>query len=168
MVRGDKEIWVGVLVLALSTGMVGYLYGADSTGVGRQAIGQEAGYTVVAYFNRSDGLTMGGEVRVAGIPVGQVIVQTLKKNYQVRTTLHIVSSIRIPDDSAAVIQSDSLLGPKFIELVPGGSERIIPPGGMIRYTQDAILIDDLLERILARARGRMGGRESSRLLPPPS
>ncbi|VBB69674.1 ABC-type transport system involved in resistance to organic solvents, periplasmic component [invertebrate metagenome] len=154
MTRGSREIWIGVLVLALGMGIGGYFYGGLGS-VRADKLG--TGYTVVAHFNRSDGLATGGEVRLAGVSVGRILSQRLGSDYQVWTTLHIVAGVHIPDDSAAVIHSDGLLGPKFIELVPGGSHRMIPPGSVIRYTQDAIVIDDLLERILARARVEAGG-----------
>ncbi len=147
MTDGGREAWIGGLVLAFGVSLVGYFYGSEGLKDKR-----EAGYRVVAHFSRSDGLARGGEVRLAGVPVGQVVGQTLGENYQVRVTLHMAEGIGMPGDSVAVIHSDSLLGPKFIEILPGGSERMIPPDGSIRYTQDAVLIDDLLEHILARAR----------------
>ncbi len=163
MTRGSsREAWIGVLVLVLGISVGGYFYGPGSAGVEKQG----AGYTIVAHFNRSDGLATGGEVRLAGVSVGRVINQRLGSNYQVWTTLHIAYGIKIPDDSAAVIHSDGLLGPKFIELIPGGSDRVLISGEVLHYTQDSILIDDLLERILIRARSRViAGREGTQARP---
>ena len=158
MTRGSsRETWMGVLVLVLGISIGGYFYGPGLTGIEKQG----TGYTIVAHFNRSDGLATGGEVRLAGVSIGRVINQRLGSNYQVWTTLHIFAGIKIPDDSAAVIHSDGLLGPKFIEFIPGGSERALVPGDVIHYTQDSILIDDLLERILIRASARVTSRDES-------
>ncbi|KAF0119311.1 MAG: ABC-type transport system involved in resistance to organic solvent periplasmic component [Rhodospirillaceae bacterium] len=155
--RMDREIWVGVLVLALGTGVMGGVYGFRAV----EGEGND-GYAVVARFNRSDGLVRGAEVRLAGVPVGRVRGHVLSEHYQVAVTLHMAAHIVLPEDSAAAIHSDGLLGPKFIEILPGGSERAIPPGGTMRYTQDAILLDDLLERILARVRMRATGGNEGR------
>ena len=146
----SREAWIGVFVLVFALSVGGYFYGIGSAGVEKKY----AGYTLFAHFNRSDGLATGGEVRLAGVSVGRVINQRLGSNYQVWTTLHIAAGMQIPDDSAAVIHSDGLLGPKFIELIPGGSDRVLTSGEVLHYTQDSILIEDLLERILIRARMR--------------
>lgn len=148
--KRSRETFTGVLVLALSIGVISYIHSTSLSGVDRR----ENSYELNAYFDRSDGLAVNGEVRVAGVPVGKVVAQTLSKYYQARVTLHIDADITLPDDSVAVVHSSSLLGPKFIEILPGGSERIIPPLGEIRYTQGAIPIDNLLEHILSRAKVR--------------
>ena len=151
--ESSREIWIGVLILALGVSIGGYFYSFGSEMVEKQYTG--TGYTIAAHFNRSDGLATGGEVRLAGVSVGRVINKRLGSNYQVWTTLHIAAGIKIPDDSAAVIHSDGLLGPKFVELLPGGSDRLLTSGDVISYTQDSILIDDLLEHILIRAKARV-------------
>ena len=64
-------------------------------------------------------------------------------------TLEIKDGIKIPDDSSASIVSSGLMGPKYIEIEAGGSEDYIPAGGEFSYTQDAMVIEELLDRIVS-------------------
>lgn len=145
----NREIFLGVLTLTLSLGIITCIH--NNLFVLNKS---EKHYEVSAFFNRSDGLTVNGAVRIAGVTVGKVVSQTLSENYQVKITLQIDTNIVLPEDSIAVIYSDSLLGQKCVEILPGGSERIISPSGEIHYTQGTIPIDGLLERILAYAKSK--------------
>ena len=150
MIHSKKETLVGALVV-----VAGGLFIAYTTGSGAaNRRGGEAGYRVTAQFNRTDGLGVGGAVRLAGLPVGSIVDQTLTDTFRTVVTLAIRSEIKLPKDSAALIQSDGLLGSKYIELQPGGSEQMIGPDERLAYTQDSLIVDDLLARILAQAKSR--------------
>lgn len=112
------------------------------------------GYPLEAVFDRSDGLAPGAEVRVAGVPVGSVVHQTLDDNYRIHLTLQIARDTLVPVDSAAIIETDGLLGSKYIELQPGGEEDFLPSGGRLRYTQGSLVIEDLLAKIVGMAHAR--------------
>lgn len=140
---------LGALLLALA------LNALDSEERG----GAAAGYTVEAVFRRTDGLAVGAQVRMAGVPVGRVAEQVLGDHYQARVTLAIEAGLALPLDSSAVIETDGLLGGKYIELQPGAAEDMLKPGGRIEYTQDAVILEDLLARIIAQAKARRIGQE---------
>lgn len=112
------------------------------------------GYGLEAVFQRSEGLAIGAEVRMAGILVGRVTGQTLTDNFRAKVTLQIDNGIQVPDDSAAIIETDGLLGAKYIELQPGGAEETLPPGGQIEYTQGSVIIEELLAKIVNSAKAR--------------
>jgi phospholipid/cholesterol/gamma-HCH transport system substrate-binding protein len=57
-------------------------------------------------------------------------------------------------DTAALIHTDGLLGSKYIELQPGGEDKLVKPGGAVIYTQDAVDIIDLLEKIVDQAKSK--------------
>ena len=40
--------------------------------------------------------------------------------------------------------SDGLLGGKYLQLVPGGDEKLLAPGGTVTITQSAVNIEQLL------------------------
>ncbi len=111
---------------------------------------QEAGdyYPVYARFNRTDGLLVGDMVRLAGMNIGKVVDAKLDKNYKAILTLEIKDTISLPDDSSASIVSSGLMGAKYIEIEPGGSDEMIAAGGEFSYTQDAMVIEELLDRIV--------------------
>ena len=106
-------------------------------------------YTVDARFNRTDGLLVGDKVRMAGMDIGRVVNAKLDEHFKAILTLDIKDGINIPDDSSASIVSSGLMGSKYIEIEPGGSEEYIPQGGEFSYTQDAMVLEELLDRIVS-------------------
>ena len=59
-------------------------------------------------------------------------------------------------DTAAVIQTDGLLGAKYIELKPGGDETMLKPGQEISFTQDAMVLEELVGMIIDQAKAKRG------------
>ena len=105
-------------------------------------------YPLNARFNRTDGLLVGDVVRLAGVDVGKVVDAQLDKDFKAILTLEIKDGIELPDDSSASIVSSGLMGPKYIEIEPGGSMDMLPKGGEFAYTQDAMVLEELLDRIV--------------------
>ena len=109
----------------------------------------ESFYHINASFGRTDGLLVGDKVRMSGVDVGRIVGATLDKNYNAVLKLEIKSDLKIPDDSSASIVSSGLMGSKYIEIEPGGSEDFIENNGEFSYTQDAMVLEELLDRIIA-------------------
>ncbi len=105
-------------------------------------------YQIYARFNRTDGLMIGDAVRVAGMNVGRVVGAKLDDNFKAIMTLEVKEAVKLPDDSSAAIVSSGVMGNKYIEIEPGGSEDMIAPGGEFSYTQDAMVLEELIERII--------------------
>ena len=105
-------------------------------------------YHVNASFGRTDGLLVGDKVRMSGVDIGRVVGATLDENYNAILRLEIKSGINIPDDSSASIVSSGLMGSKYIEIEPGGSEDMLASGDEFAYTQDAMVIEELIDRII--------------------
>jgi len=106
-------------------------------------------YQIHARFGRTDGLLVGDLVRLSGVNVGRVIEAELDDSFNAVLTLEIKDNIKIPDDSSASIVSSGLMGPKYIEIDVGSSEDYIEAGGEFEYTQDAIVLEELLDRIVS-------------------
>ena len=127
-----------------------------SYGTGAMASRAEVGfYSVSAKFNRIDGLAIGDSVRLGGIPVGTVGGVTLGDDYRAEVTFRIDAGVMLPTDTAAAIHTDGLFGSKFVVLEPGGDETPIKSGGRISYTQDSVIVSDLLDLIIAQGRERL-------------
>lgn len=105
-------------------------------------------YQLYARYNRTDGLLVGDLVRLAGMDIGRVVNAKLDDNFKAVLTLEIKESVKLPDDSSAAIVSSGIMGAKYIEIEPGGSEDNLAPGGEFSYTQDAMVLEELIERII--------------------
>lgn len=111
-------------------------------------------YQIHARFGRTDGLLVGGLVRLSGVDVGRVTEAELDDNFNAVLTLEIKEDIKIPDDSSASIVSSGLMGPKYIEIDVGSSEDYIEAGGEFEYTQDAMVLEELLDRIVSMGKAK--------------
>lgn len=149
--RNDRDTVIGGVVL-----LAGMLAMMLVFFVGNQVRGEQSDYDLVARFNRADGVTVGTAVRLSGAQVGTVAAQALDGRYRALLTLRLQGDVHLPADTAALIQTDGLLGAKFLELRPGGEEDELKPGQEIQYTQDAVVIEDLLELIIQQARAKRG------------
>src|SRR5207237_3849450 len=77
-------------------------------------------------------------------------------------------AVKLPDDTVAEIVSAGLLGDKYLSLVPGGSDKVIPPGGRIQYTQSSISLENLIGQMIFSAPGGKKGAESEAPAKPPA
>ncbi|MFP4329041.1 MAG: outer membrane lipid asymmetry maintenance protein MlaD, partial [Paracoccaceae bacterium] len=92
-----------------------------------------------------EGVTVGTDVRLAGVKVGSVTELELNpQTYRAETTFSVDEGVQIPDDSAVVVASEGLLGGNFIEISPGGSMFYFEPGDEIIDTQGAVSLVSLL------------------------
>lgn len=103
--------------------------------------------TLKAYFNNVDGLLNGTDVRMSGIKIGNVFKINLEKNKPV-VYLAIEKKRLIPDDSSLSIQTDGLFGSKFLSLEPGGTNNYLKNNDEIIFTEDSLLVQDLLRKII--------------------
>jgi phospholipid/cholesterol/gamma-HCH transport system substrate-binding protein len=112
------------------------------------------GYQLSADFERIDGIRQGGDVRISGIKVGSIVSEDLDpKTFLADVRMSIDPSIKLPDDTVAEIISAGLLGDKYLSLVPGGSDKMIPPGGKIKYTQSSVSLENLIGQMIFSAPG---------------
>ena len=91
---------------------------------------------------------------MAGIDIGYVEDSVLDSNFRATLTLKIKSGIAIPDDSSAAIVSSGILGGKYIEIEPGGSEEFLTEGAEFVYTQDAMVLEELVDRIISMGKAK--------------
>ena len=146
--RGNViETVMGAVVLVVAAV---FLFFAYSTSQFRSV----SGYEVTANFERIDGIKEGSDVRIGGIKIGSIISTTLDpKTFLADVHISVDRSIKLPDDTVAEIVSSGLLGDKYLSLVPGGSETLIPAGGQIKYTQSSVTLENLIGQMIFSSSG---------------
>lgn len=112
----------------------------------------EGQFQLIADFERVDGIRLGTPVRVAGVDIGTVARMSVDGRGRAVLGFRFDTAIDLPDDTAAVIETDGLFGEKYVELRPGGSERTLKTGARISFTQDAVILEDLVALIVQRAK----------------
>ncbi|MDX1743795.1 MAG: outer membrane lipid asymmetry maintenance protein MlaD [Ruegeria sp.] len=138
------EVLVGGVVLASAVAFG--VYASQSTGLSQGA----AGYQLEASFRSLEGVSVGTDVRLAGVKIGTVTDVDLNPDtYRADTTFTIRDGILVPDDSAIVISSEGLLGGNFVEVMPGGSPFFFEPGDQVTDTQGAVSLISLLVKFVA-------------------
>jgi phospholipid/cholesterol/gamma-HCH transport system substrate-binding protein len=105
------------------------------------------GYKLTVDFETAAGLEPKANVKMAGVPVGKVEEIQLVGN-RARLVLRIDDGVRIPVDSVASIQTQGLLGEKYVEIQPGKqADRMIPSGGRIANTQPPVNLDEIVRKV---------------------
>ena len=139
------EIIVGAAVLATAVGF--FVYAAGGAGA---RINTGSGYELTASFRSAEGITVGTEVRMAGVRVGAVTGMDLNpETFRADTTFTVAETLELPDDSAVAIASEGLLGGSFVEIIPGGSPFVLGPGDAILDTQSSVSLITLLMRFVS-------------------
>ncbi len=142
MKEGRLEIVVGIFVV-IGLACVAYL----TVRLGNVELLGASGYTVQAEFDSVSGLTDGATVEIAGVVVGRVERIALEK-YRALVTLRVQAGVRLQDDAIVSIKTKGLIGEKYVQILPGGSDRIVSPGGRLRETESPTDLQDLLGKYI--------------------
>ncbi len=146
---GIFETIIGMVVIAVAAAFMVYAYGVSGRNIGADH------YRLEAVFGRVDGVTVGSEVRIAGVKIGSVAANRLNSDtYEADVELSIVADVQIPDDSVAKIVSDGFLGGAHVAIEPGASEEMMREGEKITITQGSV---DLLGLAVQSFTNQSGG-----------
>jgi phospholipid/cholesterol/gamma-HCH transport system substrate-binding protein len=145
MGRKGIETLVGLFVLLGLAGLVFLSLQAANLA----SFGQRDSYTVRAGFDNIGGLKARAPVRSAGVTVGRVTSITLDgKTYQGLVTMEIDRGVVFPKDSSAKILTAGLLGDQYVGIEPGVDDKNLAAGDIIRQTQSALVLENLIGQFL--------------------
>lgn len=134
------EIAVGLFML-VGTLAMGYL----SVRLGQVDLFGARGYVVYADFPTVGGLKDGASVEIAGVTVGRVESIRLR-DYRARVAMRITSGVPLQDDSIVSVKTKGLIGEKFVQINPGGSEKTVPPGGRLTEVESPVDMEELISK----------------------
>lgn len=108
-------------------------------------------YEVYAHFENIGSLKPGAAVSIAGVTVGRVESIVFDQNvYKAVVRMRINSQYdKIPVDSDASIMTSGLLGGQYIGLTIGGAEEFLGNGDQIEFVQDALVLENLINQMVA-------------------
>lgn len=95
--------------------------------VGHFSLFQDSQMTITGKFDNVTGLKEGGGVSYSGVRVGKIERITVATD-GVTVVLKVDKKTQIPVDSKFAIQSDGMLGDKFIQITPGQSTNYLKDG----------------------------------------
>ncbi|SUS08498.1 Outer membrane lipid asymmetry maintenance protein MlaD (fragment) [uncultured Defluviicoccus sp.] len=96
-------------------------------------------------------------MRISGIKVGVVTARSLDPvSFNATIKMTIAETIKLPEDTVAVISSEGLVGEKYVRLEPGRSTTLIPANGKIRETRNFRSLEDQVGEIIFLATNRPG------------
>ena len=141
MSNSVAEAVIGAAVLATAAGFV--LYAGQTRGL---QLARDS-YELHASFRSAEGITVGTDVRLAGIKVGSVQALELDPaSYRAEARFTVQSDLMLPEDSDVKIASEGLLGGSFLEITPGASEFMLAAGDEVVNTQGSVNLLNLLMR----------------------
>ena len=144
MATHTTEVITGGVVLAAAVGF--FLYASQIAGF--SAGGTSTDFT--ASFRSAEGISIGTDVRLAGVKVGSVTSMALNPTtFRADTVFSVGSDIALPEDTSVIIASEGLLGGSFVELLPGGSPFNLEAGSEIEDTQSSVSMVNLLLKFVS-------------------
>ncbi|MEP2534128.1 outer membrane lipid asymmetry maintenance protein MlaD [Shimia sp.] len=138
------EATVGAVVVAAAIGFL--VYASQFASFGNAS----TGYALTASFRSIEGVSVGTDVRLAGVKIGTVTDIVLNgQTFRADAVVSVQDGVELPDDSSIVISSEGLLGGNFVEILPGGSPFNLAAGDEIEDTQSSVSLISLLLKFVA-------------------
>lgn len=136
------EASLGAVVLVMAVVFIIFAYSSAN-------VQMTDGYPLTAEFNRIDGINRGADVRMGGVKIGTVTdVKINNSNYRIVLTMNVHKDTPVPENSAARILAEGLMGSAYVDIQPGGATTLLKAKDQILYTQEAINLVDLLGRFI--------------------
>ncbi len=140
--RRGLEVGVGLFMLV---GLLAMAY--LSVRLGRVDVFGTRGYLVYADFPSAGGLKAGAPVEIAGVAVGRVAAIRLH-DYQARVTMQIDNGVQLQTDAIVSIKTKGLIGEKFVQINPGGSDQVVKPGGRLTEVEAPVDLEELIAKYI--------------------
>jgi phospholipid/cholesterol/gamma-HCH transport system substrate-binding protein len=158
MTREKTDFWVGLFVLLGGIALVFLALRAGNM----SSFTFAPTYQVKAHFDNLGGLKVRAPVKSSGVVVGRVSgISFDNERYQAVATLDLEEQYKFPDDTSASILTSGLLGEQYIGLTPGGDDKMLATGSEIRYTQSAVVLEELISKFLYSSASKEGGAQGN-------
>ena len=142
MKRLSLETAVGIFVL-IGIASIGYL----TIKLGKMELIGGNHYIVDARFDSVSGLKIGASIEMSGVEIGKVDSIALDPEEQIAVVgLKILKAVDLTDDVVASVKTAGLIGDKYINITPGGSDTALKHGDEITETESVVDLEDLISK----------------------
>jgi phospholipid/cholesterol/gamma-HCH transport system substrate-binding protein len=153
MSKTKTDFWVGLFVLLGAAALVFLALRAGNM----SSFSFAPTYSLTASFDNVGSLKVRAPVKSAGVVVGRVAAIGFdNKSFQANVTLDIDATYQFPKDTSAAILTSGLLGEQYVGLTPGADDQNFAAGGKIRYTQSAVVLENLISKFLYNTADKQG------------
>ncbi|MDC3091167.1 MlaD family protein [Rickettsiales bacterium] len=143
MKKNYFETVLGIIIIFFSLFAIIKYYNANSLDFVNES------YKLEAKFLKIGGIVIGNDVKLSGVKIGTVTNIGLNDEYFAVVDLSINKEINIPSDSVISINSEGLLGNKYLAITPGSSEKVdLKPNQEIKNVLDYQSIEDQVSKII--------------------
>ena len=147
MNRRKIEIYVGLFVI-IGVVTMGYLILA----IGEVSFFPKNQYLLHGFFSSATGLKQGARVEIAGVEIGTVSSISIDKERLVAKVVFLINGdMELSDDSIASVKTAGIIGQKYIDISPGGSDDILEDGDEIDNTESSLDIESLVRKFIFAA-----------------
>ncbi len=145
MQRSKIDVWVGLFVLIGAAAILFLaLQSANLLNLSFQPT-----YRVTARFDNAGGLKPKAAVKSAGVVVGRVeSIEFDDTTFQANVIMALEQRYSFPKDSSLKVLTSGLLGEQYIGVEPGGDETNLADGDVIKQTQSAVVLENLIGQFL--------------------
>ncbi len=145
MQKRGIDLMVGFFVLLGAAALIFLAFKAANL----TSFGSGNTYPIVAKFDNIGGLKPRAPVKSAGVVVGRVGQVTFEnKSFRASVILDIDARYKFPKDSSAKILTSGLLGEQYIGIEPGGDEKDLASGEVVKMTQSAVVLENLISQFI--------------------
>ena len=105
---------------------------------------------ISANFLKLGGIIVGNDVKLRGIKIGVVSNVFLDSEYYARVEMEIDSKIKLPRNSQISVQSEGILGNKYLSITPinRDNKNFLEANSEIKNVKDFESIEDQVSRII--------------------
>lgn len=144
MKHKNLELYVGVFVL-IGAVCVGYLILV----IGEAKLFGGDRFALHGYFSSVSGLKTGARVEMAGVKIGDVGTISLDSERLVaKVVFNLDKGMEVSEDSIASVKTSGIIGEKYIDISPGGSDILLEQGDEITNTESTLDIESLVRKFI--------------------
>lgn len=139
------EFVVGIIIISIIGLFLSYVYKFTSM----KAMSSSSQITLNGVFSDVSGVHVGTEVKIGGVPVGEISEISIHEDLSIFVSIFTKSNLCIPQDSSLEVRTSGVLGSRYLEIRPGGLEECMKDNEYFENTKSALSLESLINKFLA-------------------